>query len=108
MLGRDLRLAGAGALHLGLPRQLGLDRGQRRLGIAAGGPDQAGGRAFLVVQQRLQQMLGRDPLVELADRDGLGGLKEPAGPLGEFLDIHVVVPVRRRLVRPAPHQATAT
>ena len=56
-LGRDLRLAGAGALHLRLARQFGLDRGERRLRVAAGGPDQPGGRAFLVVQQRLQQML---------------------------------------------------
>ena len=86
------------ALHLGLARQFGLDRGQRRLGIAAGGLDQAGGGAFLVVQQRLQQMLRRDLLVEFADRDGLGGLQEAARPLGEFLNVHVCVPVRRRPV----------
>ena len=89
--GRDLRLAGAGALHLGLARQLGLHRGEGGLRIAAGGPDQAGGGAFLVVQQRLQQVLRGDPLVEFADRDGLGGLQESPGALGEFLDIHALM-----------------
>ena len=77
-LGGDLRLAGAGALHLRLPGEFGLDAGQRRLGVAAGGADQAGGGAFLVIQQRLEQMLGRDALVEFADRDGAGGLQEAA------------------------------
>ena len=108
-LGRDLRLAGAGALHLGLAREIGLDRGQRRLRIAAGGLDQAGGRAFLVVQQRLQQMLRRDLLVELADRDRLGGLQEAARPLGEFLNVHVCVPVRRRpALHPHPSSGNGT
>ena len=90
---RDLRLAGAGALHLWQPRQFGPDRGERRLRVAACGLDQAGGRAFLVVQQRLQQVLRRDLLVELADRDGLGGLQEATRPLGEFLNVHLYVPV---------------
>ncbi len=101
-VGRDLRLAGAGTLHLGLARQLRLDRAERRLRIAARGLDQAGGSAFLVVQQRLQQMLRRDLLVELADRDGLGSLQEAACPLGEFLNVHLCVPVRRRLVSSHP------
>ena len=70
--------------------------------IAAGGPDQAGGGAFLVIQQRLQQMLGRDPLVEFADRDGLGGLQEAPGAFGEFFNVHVDVPFGRRLVGSRP------
>ena len=99
---RELRLAGAGALHLRQPRQLGLHRGSAAFGIAAGRPDQAGSGAFLIVQQRLQQMFGRDPLVELADRDGLGGLEESPRPFGEFLYVHVGVPLCRRLVGPRP------
>ena len=56
--------------------------------VAAGGADQPGGGAFLVVQQRLEQVLGRDPLVEFADGDGLRGLQESPRALGELLDVH--------------------
>ncbi len=87
---------------LGSTRHLGFDRGQRRLGIAAGRPDQAGGGAFLVVQQRLQQMLRRDPLMEFADRDRLRGLEKAPRPFGEFLNVHVHVPLIRRLVGSRP------
>ena len=99
---RDLRLAGAGALHLWQPLQFGPDRGERRLRVAACGLDQAGGRAFLVVQQRLQQVLRRDLLVKLAYCDGLGGLQEATRPLGEFLNVHLYVPVTRRPVTAHP------
>ena len=47
-------------------------------------------------------MFGRDPLVELADRDGLGGLEESPRPFGEFLYVHVCVPVGRRLAGARP------
>ena len=57
-------------------------------GIAAGGADQAGGSTFLIVEQRLEDVLGGDALVEVADRDGVGSLQEAARPLGEFLDVH--------------------
>ena len=77
-LGRGLRLAGAAALHLGHARDLGIDLALGDGGVAAGGADQPGRGTFLVVEQRLQQVLGGDPLVELADGDGLGGLQEAA------------------------------
>ena len=73
---RELRLTGTAALHFRLLRQLRLNAGERRLRIAPGRPDQPGRRAFLIVQQRLQQMLRRDPLMEFADRDGGGGLQK--------------------------------
>ncbi len=84
----NILLAGAAALHLGLAGDLKLDGVLRRLRVAAGSLDQAGGRAFLVVQQRLQQMLGGDALVEFADGDGLRSLNEAARPVGKFFDIH--------------------
>ncbi len=58
-------------------------------GIAAGGLDQARGHALLVVEQRLQQMRRRDPLMILAHRDRLRRLEESPGAVGEFLEIHL-------------------
>ena len=58
--------------------------------VAARGADQPGRRPLLIVEQRLQQVLGRQPLVELADGNGLRGLQEPAGALGKLLDVHDV------------------
>ena len=94
---RDLRLAGTGALHLGQPGEFRFYRRQGGFGIAAGMADQARGSTFLIVQQCLQQMLGGDLLMEVADGNRLGGLQESPGPLGEFFNIHIGVPVRRRL-----------
>ena len=91
-LDRLERLTGAGALDLGLTGDLGVDGLLGDLRVAAGGRDQAGGGAFLIVQQCLQQVFRGDPLVELADRDGLGGLQEAARTLGELLDIHLSCP----------------
>ena len=86
----ELRLAGAAARDLGLPGELGFERllGARR--VAAGGADQARRGALLVVEQRLQQVLRRDALVVLADRDGLRGLEEAPRAVGELLDVHVI------------------
>ena len=67
---------------------LGVDSRLHRLRLAAGGADQAGRGAFFIVEQRLQQVLGGDPLGKLADGDGLGGLQKALGAFGEFLDIH--------------------
>ena len=95
-IGGDLRLPGTGALHLRQAHQFRFDPGESRFRIAARGADQAGCGAFLVVQQCLQQVLRRDLLVEFADGDGLGSLQKSARPLGEFLNVHVFVPLRRR------------
>ena len=64
----------------------------RRLGVAAGGLDQARGHALLVVEQRLQQMRRRDALMMLANRDRLRGLQEPARAVGELFKIHSIYP----------------
>jgi hypothetical protein len=91
----DLRLAGAGALHLGYAGELGFVAGAGGLRVGAGGADQAGGGPLLVVQQGFEEVFGRDALVEVAYGDGLRGLQKAAGALGEFLDVHVC-PFRRR------------
>ena len=101
-LGRGLRLAGAAALHLRHAGDLGIDLAFGDRGVPARRADQPGGGAFLVVEQRLQQVLGGDPLVEFADGDRLGGLQEAARPLGEFLNIHGFVPNWQATGRPSP------
>ena len=50
--------------------------------------DQPRGHALLVLEQRLEQMLGRDPLMVHADRDGLRRLQEALGAVGEFFEVH--------------------
>ena len=102
---RDLRLARAAALYFRHLGDFGLNRRLRGFGLATGGTNEAGGRAFLVVQQRLEQMFRPDPLVELADGDSAGRLQKSAGALGEFLDVHSYVPFRRRQPGHTPTQA---
>ena len=58
--------------------------------VAAGALDQLGGHALVVVEQGLEQVLRPDPLVALADRNGLRGLKETLGAVSELLEIHAV------------------
>ncbi len=100
--GRELRLAGAGALHLRHLGKVGLDGAQRRLRVATGGADQAGRGAFLIIEQRLEQMLGRDPLVEFADRNGGSGLQEALRALGELFDVHRSGPSAQATSRTRP------
>ena len=88
-LGRRLRLAGAAAAHLRQAGELGLHGVLRRKRIAASGADQARRRTLLVVQQRLEQVLGRQPLMKLADRDGLRGLQKAFAAIGKLLDVHM-------------------
>ncbi len=83
------RRAGAAARdhrHLG-QRLVGL--APRRLGAAAGARDQAGRHALLVLEQRLQDVDRRDPLMVHAQRDGLRRLQEAPRAIGEFFEIHV-------------------
>ncbi len=87
---RQVDLAGAAAGHLGQLRQGGLDGGERLARAAAGAVDQAGGEPFRVVEQDLQQMLGGELLVALAQGQGLRGLNESTGAVGVFFEIHVV------------------
>ena len=87
-LGREVDLAGAAALDLGLLGERGLDRLERTLGIAARALDQIGGQALRVVEQHLEQMLGREALMALAQRQRLRRLDEALRPLGVFLEVH--------------------
>ena len=84
----------AGACVAPLPVTAGIFRDQlvdfalRRLGIAARGVDQARRHALLVVEQRLQQMRGRDALMMLANRDRLRRLQEAARAVRQLFKIH--------------------
>jgi hypothetical protein len=87
-LGRDLRLAGAGALHFGYAGDFGIVGGAHGFRVAAGGADQAGSSAFLVVEQGFEQMFRRNTLMEFAYGDRAGGLQEAFRAIGEFFQIH--------------------
>ena len=56
--------------------------------IAARRCDELRRHAFLVVEQRLQQVLLGHLLVGFADGDGLRGLQKAFGAVGELLKIH--------------------
>ena len=56
--------------------------------VTAGCINQSDRHALLIVEQCLQVMGRRDPLVVLADRDRLGCLQEAARAVGKFLNIH--------------------
>ena len=85
----EIDLPGAAAGNFRALGERRLDRGQRRARIAAGAVDQARGEPFGVVEQDLQQMLGRKLLMALALRERLGGLNETAAAVGIFFEIHV-------------------
>src|SRR5262249_8738174 len=81
-------LAGAAARHFG---KLGERRLDGREGLArtpARPVDQAGREPFRVVEQDLEQVLGRELLMAFAQRQRLGGLDETARTVGEFLEVH--------------------
>ena len=59
-----------------------------RPGVTTRRADQACRHALIILDQGFQQMLRCHALVAVADRDGLGGLQEALGALGEFLDVH--------------------
>ncbi len=84
----QIELPRAGTLHLGEFRQRQFDQPQRLARIAAGLVDQAGAEPFFVVQQDLQDVLGRELLMALAKRERLGGLHETARPFGVLFKIH--------------------
>ena len=86
------------ARHEAIHGSLGANR------IPPGGADQPAGRAFRVIQQRLQQMRGRHLLVEFADGNGLRRLQKTAGAVGKFLDVHVVPLLSGRCPSPPNEQ----
>ena len=56
--------------------------------IAVRGFDQPGAHAFIVFEQRLQQMLRRDPLMVDPDRNGMRRLEKALGAVCEFFEVH--------------------
>jgi hypothetical protein len=54
-------------------------------------------RVALRVEQDLEQVLGRELLMPLAQRERLGGLDEALGAVGVFVEIHDLFP------RPVPN-----
>ena len=89
---RQINLAGAGARHLRDLAERCLDRLQGLAGIAAGAIDQARRQPFRVVEQDLEQMVGGELLMALAQGQRLGGFHETAGTVGVLLEIHVSAP----------------
>ena len=87
----EVDLAGARSLHLRHFPQRRLERVRHLRHIAAGAGDQFGRQAFLVGQQNLEQMLGRDLLVAHADGQGLGRMNESTGAFGEPFKLHSTV-----------------
>ena len=84
----QIDLAGAAAFDLGTLGERRLVGGQGLARAAAGAVDEARGQSFGVVEQDLEQMLGRELLMTLALRQRLCGLHEAAGAVGVFLEIH--------------------
>ena len=84
----QIDLAGAAAFDLGALGKRRLVGGQGLTRAAARAVDEPGGQSFGVVQQHLEQMLGRELLMTLALRHRLRGLHEAAGAVGVFLEIH--------------------
>ena len=87
-LGRHVELARALAFDLGLLGQRRLDRAMHGAGIAACGGDQVGREALRIVQQDLQEVVGKEALVPFAQRQHLGALQEAAHAVGVLLLVH--------------------
>ena len=88
----EIDLPGAAAADL---RPLGercFHRLQCLTGLAAGAIDQTGREPLGIVEQNLEQVFGGKLLMAFAQGQRLGGLHEPAGTVGEFLEIHFSTP----------------
>ena len=92
----DVKLARPAAFHLGALLQRRLDLGQRFARAPAGAVDQAGGEPFRIVEQHLEEVLGGELLMPLAQRKRLRRLNKPAGPIGVFFEIHGSTPSAAR------------
>src|SRR5439155_13514281 len=68
------------------------DRRQRFARLAAGAIDQARCEALRIVEQDLQDVLGRKLLVAFAQGERLGGLDESAGTVGVLFKVHRSTP----------------
>jgi hypothetical protein len=97
-IGRSLCAAARYSRDFRQSRVHGLLRNRR---IAAGPLNQSAGHAFGVFEQGLQHVLGGDALVIEPDRQGLRGLQEPLGAVGEFFEVHGInLLLRREIVLP--------
>ena len=99
-LRRQIDLAGAAARDLGALGQRPVRGRQRVAGAPACALDDAGRQALGVVEQHLEQMVGAELLVPLAQGQALGRLHEAAGALGILVEIHGVPPRRGGLAPP--------
>ena len=70
---------------------------------SAGALDQAGRQALRVVEQDLEQVLGAELLVALAQGEALGRLHEALGAIGILVEIHVYPSSARPSAPPARH-----
>ena len=95
--GIEIDLAGASARDFGAFGECRLDGGQGLARIAARTVNEACGEPFGIVEQDLEQVLGRELLMPLAQRERLGGLDEALGAVGVFVEIHDLFP------RPVPN-----
>jgi hypothetical protein len=105
---REIELTRARPFDLRHFRERRLDALKRLVGPALGRADEPGGEAFLVVEQNLQKMFGRETLMPRADRKPLRGLDEAAAPVRVFFQIHVrSFQARQSGSRHAPHHQIA-
>ena len=99
---RQIELSRARAFDLRYLSQLRLGTLACRPGVTPGSADEARGKALLVIQQNLQDVLGRKPLVAFAQRQRLRRLDEAACPFGVFLEIHARHPYPAGHAQPLP------
>ena len=108
--GCEIDLARARPRHLRHLAERLFDAGQRLPRIAAGAVDQARGQTLRIVEQDLEDMLGRELLMALAQGKGLRGLDESTRTFGVFLDIHASLPRAQTAApgrRTSPERPTA-
>src|SRR5262249_28124886 len=86
---RQVDLTGAAARHLGKLGERRLNGRKRLARVATRTVDQAARQALGVVEENLEQMLGSELLMALAQGQRFSGLNEPAGAVRVFLDIHI-------------------
>ena len=84
-----MRLRGPAPAHLGQLGERGFGLLQRLFRIAAGALDQPGRQPLGIVEQHLQEMLGRDLRIAFAHGKRLRRLDESLEAVGKFLEIHV-------------------
>ena len=98
-------MAGTAARHFRHLAERGLNSRQCLTRIAAGAVDQPGCEPLWIVEQDLEDVVGRKLLMPITQRERLSGLDEALGAVGVFFDVHRFF---LRLVSPADKGAGAT